>query len=286
MSKVIDYYYLTKPGIIYGNLMTTIAGFLLAAEWNLELSLLFATLGGTTLVIASACVFNNYLDQNIDRKMGRTKQRALVTGVIPGPSALLYAILLGGIGFTLLMVWVNTLVVTLGIIAFIDYIVFYGLAKRRTLHGTLVGTIAGAIPLVAGYVAVTNNLDVTALLLFLIMTAWQMAHFYAIALYRLKDYAAAGIPVLPLKRSIAATQVHILAWIVLFIICTALLSACGATGSTFLIIMTLIGLWWFDRSRQEKSRLDVTVWAKAVFGRSLFVLLLLSALLTVGSLLP
>jgi len=105
------YYRLTKPGIIYGNAITALAGFLLASRGHIDIILGIATLLGISLVIASACVFNNYLDQGIDIKMARTKKRALVTGVIKGQAALVYAVILGIVGFTALAAYTNALTV-------------------------------------------------------------------------------------------------------------------------------------------------------------------------------
>ncbi len=159
------YYQLTKPGIIYGNLLNTASGFLLASKWHFGFGLLLATLGGTALVIASACVINNFLDREIDAKMARTKKRALVSGSISGPRALICASLLGLLGFVILGVRTNRLTFGLGVLALFTYVVLYGIAKRRSVHGTVVGSIAGALPPVAGYTAVTNHLDSGALIL-------------------------------------------------------------------------------------------------------------------------
>jgi len=197
------YYRLTKPGIIYGNLLTAAAGFLFASKWHIVPGLFAATLAGTSLVIAAACVYNNYIDRNIDKRMARTKKRALVQGTISGKHALIFATMLGVLGFALLLAYTNTLVTVIGVIAFIDYVVLYGISKRRSVYGTIVGSISGAAPIVAGYVAVTNQFDLGALLLFFILVYWQMPHFYGIAMYRFDDYKAAGIPVLPVQKGMA-----------------------------------------------------------------------------------
>jgi protoheme IX farnesyltransferase len=128
-SKLRTYYRLTKPGIIYGNVMTTLAGFLFAGTWSrgsFDIVLLLATVCGTSLVIASACVANNYIDQDIDRTMERTKKRALVMGDISGRSAIIFSIVLGITGFGLLLGLVNVLTAAAGAVAFIFYVVLYG----------------------------------------------------------------------------------------------------------------------------------------------------------------
>src|ERR1700760_2262680 len=110
-NSVRTYYYLTKPGIIYGNVLNATSGFLLAAILlkTLPLGLYVATIAGTSLVIAAGCVCNNYIDRGIDKRMARTKKRALVTGKVSARGAILYAALLGVIGFALLAVYTNWL---------------------------------------------------------------------------------------------------------------------------------------------------------------------------------
>src|SRR5476649_1640735 len=123
------YYQLAKPGIVYGNLMTVAAGFLLASKWHVKFGLLAATLIGMGLVMASACVFNNYIDREIDKKMARTKKRALVTKVISGRKALIYASALGVVGFLTLGLGSTWLVFSLALGALVFYVVIYGYAK-------------------------------------------------------------------------------------------------------------------------------------------------------------
>jgi protoheme IX farnesyltransferase len=284
--RVRDYYTLTKPGIIRGNVMTTIAGFLFAAGGHISRQTLAAVVGGTALVIASACVFNNVIDRDIDKKMTRTAERALVKGTIAVKSAFIYASLLGAIGFAALLIGTNVLTTLLGIIGFISYVVFYGVAKRRSVHGTLVGTIPGAMPLVSGYTAATGRFDTAALLLFLIMVFWQMPHFYSIAIYRLKDYAAAGLPVMPVKRGIRTTKIQIMFYVLAFAVACALLTLFGYTGIVFVISMTLVSLYWLYLGIKGWQAKDDTKWARGMFGFSLVALLILSLLLATNWLVP
>ena len=237
------YYNLTKPGIIYGNLVNLLSGFLLACALtkSFSLSSMIAVMAGTALVIASGCVINNYIDRGIDKHMKRTKKRALVLGEISGRQALVYAAVLGALGFTVLALWTNAPTVVVGIIGFIDYVVAYGFWKRRSPAGTLVGSISGATPPLAGYLALTGQFDAAALIVFLIFAAWQMPHFYAISLYRSEEYKAAGIPVLPLKKGRQYTKAAIIAYTIVFTVCCIALSIWGYTGVTFAIAM---GVTW------------------------------------------
>lgn len=283
-----QYYWLTKPGIIYGNAINTLAGFFLATvvAWKFDGWLLVATVIGTSLVIGSGCVFNNYLDRSIDKKMARTKKRALPTGKISVRNALVFGAFLGLAGFATLALFVNWLVVLIGVIGYIDYIILYGYAKRKSVHGTLVGSISGSMPPVAGYCAVTGTFDTGALLLFLLLTAWQMPHFYSIAMYRHKDYKAAGIPVLPVVKGMQHTKVQILAYIVIFTAATLLLTPFGYTGWFYFVVMAALGLAWLRLALKGFKAADDVSWARKMFGFSLIVTLTVAVMLPLGALLP
>jgi protoheme IX farnesyltransferase len=277
-----DYYHLTKPGIIYGNLMTAAAGFLLASGGNIDFSLFAALLAGTGLIIGSACVFNNYLDRSIDSKMARTKKRAIVSGKISGQNALIFATVLGIFGF-LILTQTNRLTLLIGFAAFFSYVVIYGVAKRNSVHGTLVGTLPGAASLVAGYTAVSNQLDKEALLLFIIMVVWQMAHFYSIAIYRLDDYKAAKIPVMPAVNGVKITKFLIMLFVFGFTLAITTFSFLGFGGLSFLVVMSALSLWWLYKGLKGFNSNNDSKWAKGMFGYSLIVLLALSATLGLNS---
>lgn len=155
-----------------------------------------------SLVVASGCVFNNYIDRDIDRKMERTKNRVLVKGLISPAVSLVYATLLGIAGFMLLWFGANPLACWLGVMGFVVYVGVYSLyMKRHSVYGTLIGSLSGAAPPVIGYCAVTGEFDSGAAILLAIFSLWQMPHSYAIAIFRFKDYRAANIPVLPVVKA-------------------------------------------------------------------------------------
>jgi len=286
METLKSYYRLTKPGIVYGNLMYAAAGFLLAAGRHIDLPLFIATLAGTSLVIAGACVYNNVLDRNIDSRMKRTQKRAMVTQVISIRNALIYATILSIAGFGLLMFFVNWLVVAIEAAGTIVYVLVYGWAKRSTIHSTVIGSVSGSVPPVAGYAAVSGRLDGGALLLFLILTFWQMPHFYAIATYRLKDYREAGLPVLTVKKGVRAAKYQIVAYITAFIIAAALLSLYGYTGYVYLVAMVGLGLWWLKLGLEGFKAKDDNKWGRQVFLFSLIITLAFSLLLALNAWLP
>lgn len=274
------YFKLTKPGILFGNAVTGACGFALASKGQVNSLLFLAMLLGLSCVIASACVFNNYFDRFRDQKMERTKNRALAAGAIPVRHAILFALLLGLAGFLLLSFFVNLLAAFVALIGFFAYLVLYGIAKYRTTHGTLIGSIAGGVPPVVGYCAVTNQFDVAALLLFTIIALWQMPHFFAIALYRLKDYTAAAIPVLPVIRGILATKIQMLLYIIAFTFSALLPTLLGYTGYAYLITAALLGLAWLALSIKGFKSRDDTLWARQMFRFSLVVVTALCTMLS------
>ena len=287
MSVTLKYYYqLTKPGIIRGNAISALAGFLLAARGHINVPTLLAALAGLSLVVASACVFNNLIDRDIDAKMARTKKRALVQGAIKPNNAIGYGLLLGVAGTFILLKGTNALAAALALLGFFFYVIVYGYFKRRTVYGTIIGSISGSLPPVVGYGAAGNHLDGGAIILFLIMTFWQMPHFYAIAMYRLKDYKAAGIPVLPAKKGLHRTKIEIMAYVLAFFGASVALSAFGYTGYTFLAVTTLLAFWWLFTGLKGFRLADNTRWARKMFGLSLVVLLVQSAVICANTILP
>ncbi len=280
------YYLLAKPGIIRGNLMTAIAGFFLASKGHYEWWLLLALSAGIAGIIGSACVLNNYIDRDIDKKMKRTKDRALVTGEITVRSALIFATVLGVIGFALLAIYTNVLTVIIGIIGIFSYVVLYGYYKRHSVHGTLIGSISGATSLVAGYCAVHGQFDTLAMLLFVIMAIWQMPHFYAIGTYRQKDYAKAGLPILTVVKGIPTAKKHIFAYIVLFIVAASSLTIFGYTGYAYLVAMLSISTLWLRYAIMGFKSTDDNKYGHQIFGYSLLALMVFSLMISVDHFLP
>jgi len=291
-SKIKTYYSLTKPGVLYGNALTAAAGFLLASgiAGVFNFWLFLALCIGSTLIIASACVLNNYLDQDIDSKMARTKKRALVQGEIKGKNAVWFSVILGAVGLLILMLFTNTLVVLVGVGGFLVYVVFYGmLSKRLSIHGTLVGSISGAAPILAGYVAVSNQFDIGAVLVFLILFLWQMPEFYSISIFRHDEYKAAGVPVMAVVKGIKNTKIQIYMYTAAFVTATLLLTAFGYTGYIYLVVMGLLGAYWLwlgAKGFEAKTKAANEKWARKMFRFSLVMVLTVSLMMSVGPLLP
>ncbi|GAA3599403.1 heme o synthase [Klugiella xanthotipulae] len=283
------YYSLTKPGVLYGNVLTAAAGFLLAARGQVSLWLFVALIVGTTLVIASACVLNNVLDRDIDTIMERTQKRATVTGGIGARNATIFSAVLGVLGMAILVAWTNWLVVVVGLSGFVVYVVLYGmLSKRMSIHGTLVGSVSGAAPILAGYVGVTGSLDIAAVLVFAMIFFWQMPEFYSIAIYRHDEYKSAGIPVISVTRGIRNTVVQIFVYTIAFAVSTLLLPACGYVGYTYTAVMGALCLYWLWIAvvGLRTPPAGTEAWARRMFRFSLVIILALCLLLSVGPVLP
>jgi protoheme IX farnesyltransferase len=268
---------ITKPGIIFGNVLSVAGGFFLASKGHVDIGLFLAAVIGTSLVVASGCVFNNCIDRDIDVKMERTKNRVLVQGLVSVQLALIYATVLGVVGVGLLYTMANPLAALFAVIGFVIYVGFYSLyLKRRSVHGTLVGSLSGAMPPVIGYVVVSNTFDLAALTLLVMFSLWQMPHSYAIAIFRFNDYRAASIPVLPVKRGILVAKRHILIYILAFLLATLMLTFGGYAGLNYLAVAAAMGMYWLYMAWTGYKAKDDTVWARKLFVFSIFTITALS----------
>ncbi|CDR35237.1 heme o synthase [Criblamydia sequanensis] len=272
------YSMLTKPGIIFGNVVTTLGGFALASKGDIDFFKLLTTLLGLSFIIASAGVFNNYLDREADAKMERTKNRPLATGLIPNPSALAFGLWLLLIGIVILGIYTNALTLGLSLLGFFIYLVLYAFMKYRSFYGTLVGSVAGAIPPLVGYTSISNQIDMGGIFIFLLVAVWQMPHFFAISIYRLEDYKAADIPVLPLQKGLEKTKIQMFFYIIAFVFVSLMLTVSGYTGYTYASLALFLGALWlwlcFQGFSTEESK-DKR-WAKKMFICSLVVIFTLS----------
>jgi len=278
-----QYLQVTKPGIIFGNLISVIGGFLLASKGSIDFRLFFVSLIGVSLVVASGCVYNNVIDRDIDHKMERTKNRVLVKGLISTKVSLAYATLLGIAGFAVLYFGANPLAMWLAVMGFVVYVGVYSLyMKRNSVYGTLIGSLSGAAPPVIGYCAVTGSFDAGALILLAIFSLWQMPHSYAIAIFRFKDYQAANIPVLPVVKGISVAKNHITLYIVAFMVATLMLSLGGYAGYKYLVVAAAVSLWWLGMALSGyKSENDDRVWARKLFVFSIVAITALSVMMSV-----
>lgn len=275
------YLLITKPGIIFGNLIAVIGGFFLASQGHFDFAKLIAVMIGTSLVVASGCVFNNYVDRDIDSVMERTKNRVMVKGLMSPTIALTYGTVLGIAGALVLHFFTNDLALGFALMGFVVYVGLYTLYfKRKSEYGTIVGSLSGAAPPVIGYCAASGYFDLGAALLLLIFCLWQMPHSYAIAIFRFSDYKAADIPILPVKRGVAIAKRHIVGYIVAFGAAAISLYICDYAGIGFLIVTGLISVYWLVVAIKDYSKANEVQWARRLFVVSILAITVLSLMMS------
>ncbi len=230
-----DYYRLCKPKVVYLILFTAAAGMLLSSPTMVGIDTLFFGLLGIGLGAASGAAINHWVDQRIDVIMARTRNRPLPQGNISSRSALIFAISLGVLSMVVLIAFVNVMTAVLTFIALNGYAVVYTMfLKHSTPHNIVLGGAAGAAPPVLGWTAVTNELTVDALLLFLIIFIWTPPHFWALAIKRREEYRAAGVPMLPVTHGVAFTKLHIVLYTLMLLVVTLLPFVTQMSGYLYL----------------------------------------------------
>lgn len=284
MNTLKRYYSLTKPGIIFGNSVTAFGGFMLASRYSFDPYLLLVTLVGLGFVVGAGCVLNNFLDRVSDRLMPRTKHRPLAKQTVSEQGALIFGLVLLFIGGSTLALFTNLLTALIALTGFVVYVLFYSILKYKTVHGTLIGSIAGAVPPVVGYTAVANQFDLAAFLIFAIVVIWQMPHFFAIAMYRIHEYTAASIPVLPIVRGNRVTKIQMLAYVLIFMLAASSLVFFGDMGYFYLAVATLLGLGWMRLALQGFQAKNDKVWARKMFVFSLVVIMGICASIAISRL--
>lgn len=269
----------TKPRIIVLIALTTWAGMGIAAPGQSPAALVFFTLLGTALSVASAHTFNAYLERDIDAMMSRTKRRPLVVGTMEPGHALRYASVLAVLSF-IIMVWkVNLLAALLAQLGLWFYVgVYTVMLKRRTPHNTVIGGIAGSIPPVIGWAAATGRIDVAAVIVFIIMVLWQPPHFFALTLFQLEDYRRAGIPMLAVVSGPGAA-VRQIAWYTtaMVILSLTLYYPIGIAGPWYLLVALATGLYYIVLAWQAAARYEESIqdWGKRLFRYSMIYLAVL-----------
>ncbi|MEH1780837.1 MAG: heme o synthase [Nostoc sp.] len=286
LQVVQSYYQLTKPRIIPLLLITTAGSMWIAAKGEVDPLLLLVTLTGGTLAAASAQTINCVYDRDIDYDMERTRHRPIPSGKVQPRDALIFAIALATISFTLLAVFANLLAALLAFSGIVFYILVYThWLKRHTTQNIVVGGAAGAIPALVGWAAVTGTLSWSAWLIFAIVFLWTPPHFWALALMIRDDYAKVGIPMLPVVEGDTATVKQIWYYTLLTVVATVLLVyPLGASGILYgAIAVSLGGLFIHKSWRLLQNPEDRTV-ARELFLYSISYMMLLCLGMVVDSL--
>ncbi|MEH2216649.1 MAG: heme o synthase [Nostoc sp.] len=281
-----SYYQLTKPRIIPLLLITTAGSMWIAAKGEVDPLLLLVTLTGGTLAAASAQTINCIYDRDIDYDMERTRHRPMPSGKVQPRDALIFAIALATISFTLLAVFANLLAALLAFSGIVFYILVYThWLKRHTTQNIVVGGAAGAIPALVGWAAVTGTLSWSAWLIFGIVFLWTPPHFWALALMIRDDYAKVGIPMLPVIEGDTATVRQIWYYTLLTVVATVLLFyPLGASGILYAAIAVSLGGLFIHKSWRLLQNPEDRAVAKELFLYSISYMMLLCLGMVVDSL--
>ena len=238
-----DYYELCKPGVVLLMLLTSLIGMLLAVPGWVPLHIIFWGNLGIALSAGSAAAVNHLVDRQIDIKMARTFNRPIATGRVSPRNAVIFATILGVVGLSILMVFVNMLTAWLTLASLLGYAVVYTLyLKRATPQNIVIGGLAGAAPPLLGWTAVTGEVHGHALLLVLIIFAWTPPHFWALAVHRKAEYANAKIPMLPVTHGERYTKLHIVLYTFILIAVTLLPFATRMLNWLYLLGAVVLGL--------------------------------------------
>ncbi len=239
---VYDYLTLCKVKVVALIMLTAVVGMYLSTPELPPLKIVILASIGIALSASSAAVFNHIIDQKIDVEMARTKKRPLPEGKITPALALKFGLVIGVIGIGILALWVNMLTAILTLLALIGYAVFYTMyLKRATPQNIVIGGAAGAAPPLLGWTAVTNSIELGALLLFSIIFIWTPPHFWALAIHRQKEYAKVDIPMLPVTHGHYFTRIQILLYTILLIVITVVPYLVGMSGLIYLVGALVLG---------------------------------------------
>lgn len=230
-----DYLALCKPKVVLLMLITALVGAFIATPGWPNIGQLLIAVIGIGACAASGATINNMIDHQLDAKMARTRHRATASGIVSPVQALAFALALAVSGMLLLWFLVNPLTAWLTLFALIGYAVIYTLfLKRATPQNITIGGLAGAMPPLLGWTAVTGQVDPNALLLVLIIFAWTPPHFWALALHKKDEYAKADVPMLPVTHGDAFTRIQIALYSLLLLGCTLLPFVTGMSGLIYL----------------------------------------------------
>jgi heme o synthase len=238
-----DYYQLTKPKVVALLVLTAWVGMMLAQPGLPKLGLMIAATLGIGLLSAAAAAMNHIVDQRIDAQMARTYNRPVARGRLTTQQAVKFSLLLAGTGFLLLFIAVNPLTAWLTLASLFGYAVVYTMfLKRATPQNIVIGGLAGAMPPLLGWTAMTAEVHAHALLLVMIIFTWTPPHFWALAIHRRDDYAKVNMPMLPVTHGIEFTKSAIFLYtLVLFLVCL-LPYLVGMTGAVYLFGSTILNL--------------------------------------------
>lgn len=281
-----DYYEMTKPNVVLLLLLTALVGMCLATETWVEPLVLVVGLFGIGALSSAAAVVNHVVDEHIDAKMARTINRPIAKGRVSKQNALWFAFALGVAGFVALAVWINMLTAVLTFAGLVGYAGIYTMyLKRATPQNIVIGGLAGAIPPLLGWTAVTGEIHAYPLLLVLIIFTWTPPHFWALAIHREKDYAKAEIPMLPVTHGVEFTKTCVLLYTVLLCVIGIMPYLIGMSDMLYLIGSSALNLGFVYYAWKLKYHPE-TGTAMATFKYSIIHLMLLFVVLLIDHYVP
>ena len=283
-----DYLALTKPGVVALLMVTAVAGMFLATDppGMVPLEILIPAIFGLSLAMMASAAINQIMDQKIDAVMKRTEKRPIVTGKLNTRRAVIFAVILAGLSMLVLDQMVNRLTALLTLFGFVGYAFVYTLwLKRATPQNIVIGGLAGAIPPLLGWTAVTGEIHPYAWLLVLIIFVWTPPHFWALAIHRAEEYAKAEIPMLPVTHGIPFTRSSVLYYTILLFACSLLPWLTGMSGLIYLLAAMVLGLMFILHALRLRFSDDPSVPMKT-FGYSITYLFVLFSALLVDHYIP
>jgi heme o synthase len=243
-----DYYELTKPNVVLLMLLTSVIGMFMAVPGMVPVDILILGNLGIALCAGAAAAVNHLVDRRIDAVMSRTHNRPVATGKIPTFNASLFALTLGVTGMAILIIYINQLTAWLTLASLLGYAVIYTLfLKHATPQNIVIGGLAGAMPPLLGWTAVTNEIGGHGLLLVMIIFAWTPPHFWALAIHRKEEYAKVDVPMLPVTHGDKYTRLHIMLYTIIMFVVTLLPFATRMSGLIYLLGAVVLGigfLYW------------------------------------------
>ena len=245
ISSIKPYIEISKPRVVLLMIFTSLIGMLLADPLNINFLLLIIANVGIALMAFSAGAINQLVDQKVDRIMERTKKRPLPSGELKEINVIIYSIVIGFIGFVTLFFYVNQLTAYLTFASLVGYAFIYTMyLKRATPQNIVIGGAAGATPPLLGWTAITGSVDYMAIIMFLIIFMWTPPHFWALALAKKDEYAAAKIPMLPVTHGDNFTRIHITLYTLMMSVCSFLPFLIGFSGKFYLFGSIVLNLFF------------------------------------------
>ena len=275
------YLELTKPGVQALLFVSCITGMLIASDFYPPIEVFIAGLMGISLLAASSAVINHIFDVRLDSLMERTSSRPIVKGYISRRQAIVFSVALFVLGSFLLLYFTNPLTWILTVLTFIFYgFIYTKYLKFMTSQNIVIGGLAGAMPPLLGWTAVSNSIDPNALLLVLIILVWTPPHFWSLAIHKVDDYKEAGVPMLPVQKGIPFTKQHILLYTVLLMAVSLLPFSVGMFGLIYLSSASFLGLVFLyyavtlyrdDENKKAMPTFFYSIWYLALLFSSMLI---------------